>query len=428
MSLLNLILKITADGAQAETALKKVGSQAESVGKTITNAFTVGVVGLYVKSVIQASDATVDMSEAMGVTVEQMIRLRKASIEAGTDVAKFQGIFQKLNEARKKASEGDQETQDSFGAFKISLDNVNKAGYETYDLIMDLQKALTDLGRLTPAQETMLSNLIGAKGAKTWTSIKSIQSGEGGSWLSGSLSEQADATKSVGTIGQLWDDFTEATSTFTRRVVYGYKLIWDSMEDIVLGRETGSKLKERQRDEAEAKAAREKALKEEVKMWEDKKAQDESARANAAQFREAAANSANREKLQAQYDSDEAKREMESARTPADKLRLLASQKRGIMANRYDGLEDPDMFDAFRGDSDAAALNKIRNIDAQMANIRHSRASSSKRGAVSSLAATGNMIFGGAAKDPVPILEKIETNTRQYSITRRSSIDSSIPN
>ncbi len=403
MSLLSLIIKIGADASEAEAKLGKVENLVSGLGKKIAGAFSAGAVISFIKHTAEAAHETANLADQMNVTLEQFVRMQSASVKVGIEVEKFGQFIAKVSDLRAKAGSGDKRAIELMDAFGVSLKNVNERGRDTFGIIELIKSKMDELGKLSPDMEAKWIEAFGAKsGMKMLPALARMKGSDFASAV------KADRTAAYAALGEDINALGRGTSGFLKNI--GDMLIaspYRFAKELI----TGKPSRKWGYESPVGDAARGEAA--DKPMFTDEEQQRQDAKEHEQQFRQDAENSRNREKQAKDWEERKFQMALENALTPGAKIKMLRDRKSKIWNERRAGLTGDFEDEAFGDEAVDSALHQMFAIDNQIAGLRRKSAGSLRRGPVSSLAATGNMIFGGATRDPIPVLEKIETNTRK---------------
>ncbi len=138
MSLLSLLVKLSADGSgfnivmkQAEGSVKKLSHEFNSeLKRSIAEAFGVYALVEFTKKTIEFAAKISDLSERTGVSTDALQEWSYAAKQNGSDIDAVVGFFEKLGVARAKALGNNQESIASFERLGITLDDLKKKRLE----------------------------------------------------------------------------------------------------------------------------------------------------------------------------------------------------------------------------------------------------------------------------------------------------------
>lgn len=111
MSLFRAIAKIGIDASEYEAGLKKAESGMEGwakrIGGYLAGAFTVGALVEFTKTVAHAAGEIGDLSDQLGITVEQVQALQRAAEHSGVAFDKYAAALSKIRKLKADAAAGD---------------------------------------------------------------------------------------------------------------------------------------------------------------------------------------------------------------------------------------------------------------------------------------------------------------------------------
>lgn len=111
MSLFRLVAKLGIDSTEYDAGLKKAESGIEGwskrIGGYLAGAFTVGALVEFTKSVAHAAGEVADLSDSLGITVEQVQALKRAADLSGVSFDKYANALGKIRKLKADAAAGD---------------------------------------------------------------------------------------------------------------------------------------------------------------------------------------------------------------------------------------------------------------------------------------------------------------------------------
>ncbi|MBT4122937.1 MAG: phage tail tape measure protein [Candidatus Ruthia sp.] len=169
--------------------LKKLGNTAKKVGRSITGAFAkvgkslfsfksalIGVAGIagigyLIKRSLDATDEMAKMSRAIGVSVENLQRLRHAASLGGLEATQLDKAVQKLAVNMADAAKGTGEAKDIFEKYGISVTRADGSLRSVIDVMADVSDATVGISNKT-ARAELAYRLFGARGGKMINVLK----------------------------------------------------------------------------------------------------------------------------------------------------------------------------------------------------------------------------------------------------------------
>jgi len=169
--------------------LKKLGATARKVGRSIKNAFAkvgkslfsfrtalvgaAGVLGMgyLIKRSMNTTDEMAKMSRAIGVSVENLQRLRHAANLGGMQSTQLDKAIQKLAINLADVAGGTGEALDEFKEFRIAAVNADGSMRDVMDVLADVADITKTLGDTTE-RTNLMYKLFGARGAKMVNMLK----------------------------------------------------------------------------------------------------------------------------------------------------------------------------------------------------------------------------------------------------------------
>ena len=188
MALFSLMAKLGLDLADYDSGLKKAGkmtqestskmaSDVKSAGASIAQHlgkfFTVAALSAGIKFMSDAAGKIVDLADAYDLTTEQIQRMETAAIGAGVPLDAMVEATVKISEARKKATQGDEDAIEAFRKLGISLGDVSNKNTTNYDLLLRVGKASKDAAVSYDAQQAIVS-ILGAKSVKLTQAMRDL--------------------------------------------------------------------------------------------------------------------------------------------------------------------------------------------------------------------------------------------------------------
>lgn len=129
--MLSMLFKVGADATGAERAMAAAAKKGEAAFKSMGNEITGRLAGMFTagaildrlqgftEAVIDNADALDEMSDIMGMSIEDIQRLQTAANLAGVPFKKLKGILDSINASREQALTGDTKKQQLFAALGV---------------------------------------------------------------------------------------------------------------------------------------------------------------------------------------------------------------------------------------------------------------------------------------------------------------------
>ena len=80
--------------------------QLSSIAGMVAGAFSIGAIAAFTRSLMQSADAVVDVANGLGMSVKEVVALKRAGDEVGMSFERVQAFVQKLADAQQKALAG----------------------------------------------------------------------------------------------------------------------------------------------------------------------------------------------------------------------------------------------------------------------------------------------------------------------------------
>jgi len=141
MGILSMLFKIGVDSTSFELGLKRARSAGEKFGASFKTAvggklaavLSVSAMSAFVKNVIDAADKISDLSDQLNLTTDQIQRLQIVASESGVSFEKISSALAKFEQARLKATSGDEEAIKTFKNLGLTLDQLNDSQISTLE-------------------------------------------------------------------------------------------------------------------------------------------------------------------------------------------------------------------------------------------------------------------------------------------------------
>lgn len=167
MGIFNIFARMTLDTAHFDAGAKRVESAAAALGKRIGGYFAAGSIGYgllsFGRAAAQAAGDISDLSEQLGITIEEVQQLQRVSRQSGVDLGKYAEALGKIKRARAEALSGNTTARERFSALGVSPD-------------ADPLNILRAVGSAKSPEEVAAAySLIGEKAGKLKESLKGIK-------------------------------------------------------------------------------------------------------------------------------------------------------------------------------------------------------------------------------------------------------------
>jgi hypothetical protein len=174
MGILSLLVKIGVDSSQFETGVKRVEGIGSRFGSNFSSAITsklgkvfgatavIAGVTAFAKKVTESADEIKDLAEQLNLSTDQVQRLQILAGETGITFDKFGSILNKFEQARIKATQGDEDAIKTFKALGFTTKDINDAQLETIDGAIKAGEAYKASGNSAQASAAMV-DLYGLK-------------------------------------------------------------------------------------------------------------------------------------------------------------------------------------------------------------------------------------------------------------------------
>lgn len=174
MGILSLLVKIGVDSSQFETGVKRVEGIGSRFGSNFSNAITsklgkafgatavIAGVTAFAKKVTESADEIKDLAEQLNLSTDQVQRLQILASETGITFDKFGSILNKFEQARIKATQGDEDAIKTFKALGFTTKEINDIQIQTIDGAIKAGEAYKASGNSAEASAAMI-DLYGLK-------------------------------------------------------------------------------------------------------------------------------------------------------------------------------------------------------------------------------------------------------------------------
>ena len=174
MGILSLLVKIGVDSSQFETGVKRVEGIGSRFGSNFSSAITsklgkafgatavIAGVTAFAKKVTESADEIKDLAEQLNLSTDQVQRLQILAGETGITFDKFGSILNKFEQARIKATQGDEDAIRILKALGFTTKDINDVQLETIDGAIKAGQAYKASGNSAEASAAMV-DLYGLK-------------------------------------------------------------------------------------------------------------------------------------------------------------------------------------------------------------------------------------------------------------------------
>jgi hypothetical protein len=174
MALLDLMVKLGLNSTAFHTGFKQaegsVNQFASFVKGKFAAAFGAAAIGGFIASVFQRADYLRQMSEQFGESAEDIQRLEKAARKTGLELENFTSVWRGLEAARKKAGEGNKETQELLAKYGVTMRDVQNPAMTTMNILERIASAMKNM-RLTPESRSDMAELFGRLGGRAISAL-----------------------------------------------------------------------------------------------------------------------------------------------------------------------------------------------------------------------------------------------------------------
>ena len=170
MGILSMLVKLGVDSTQFEMGIKRAQSASEKFGSSFKSAVTtkvgaalsVAAITGFAKELTGLSDEIKDLSEQFNLTTDEIQRLQILSGDTGISFEKLTSVLLKFEEARLKATSGDEDALRRLEKLKISNEQLINPQLSNINLAVKAGKAHVESGRSAETTAAMLE-LYGLK-------------------------------------------------------------------------------------------------------------------------------------------------------------------------------------------------------------------------------------------------------------------------
>lgn len=163
MGVLSLLVKLGVDSTAFEMGLKRAQGLGDRFGSGFKSAvvsklgaaLSIAAVATFAKSVVEAADNISDLSEQLNLTTDQIQRLQILSGETGVSFDKLTSVLGKFEQARLKATSGDQDAINTLQTLGLTMKDLNDPQISTLQGAIRIAEAFKNSGRSAEATAAM---------------------------------------------------------------------------------------------------------------------------------------------------------------------------------------------------------------------------------------------------------------------------------
>lgn len=182
MGILSMLVKIGVDSSAFDAGLKRAQSVGERFGSSfkasvttkLGAAFSVAAITAYTKHMMDLAGEIKDMGEQMNLTTDEVQRLQILANDTGVSFDKLSSVLLKLEEARLKATKGDQQAAKSLENLGVSNEMLYNAELSTLDIAIKTAKTHKESGGSAETTAAMF-DIYGLKLKATATALSEYQ-------------------------------------------------------------------------------------------------------------------------------------------------------------------------------------------------------------------------------------------------------------
>lgn len=186
MGILSMLVKIGVDAVKFETDLKRLQSLGEKFGSSFKSAITsklgqalsAGAVIGFTKHLMSAADEITDLAEQLNITTDEVQRLQILSGETGVSFEKLTSVLSKFEQARLKATSGDEEAIKTFKSLNFTTEQLNSTQLKSLDGAVKAAEAHKNSGKSAKTTAAMI-DLYGLKLKTAGTALAEYESTAG---------------------------------------------------------------------------------------------------------------------------------------------------------------------------------------------------------------------------------------------------------
>jgi hypothetical protein len=164
MGVLSLLVKLGLDSSAFEMGVKRAQSVGERFGSSFKSAVTnklgaalsVAAIAAYTKHIMDVAGEIKDMGEHMNLTTDQVQRLQILANDTGISFEKLSSVLLKLEDARLKATKGDEQAAKSLETLGISNQMLYNSELDSLDIAVKTAKAHKESGSSAETTAAMI--------------------------------------------------------------------------------------------------------------------------------------------------------------------------------------------------------------------------------------------------------------------------------
>lgn len=181
MGIFSMFVRLGLDSAAFESGVKRSQSAIVGLGRSalsgvkgqLAAAFSVGAVTAFAHSVVEAADRIGDLSDQMGLSVEDVQKLDIAAKRSGLEVERIGQAFLKVGEYRKKAGEGDAEAAETLERMGVSMADIQNRSMSNRDMTEKIYNWYLKTNR-TAKDQADIAEVVGLKAEKLVAAFKEL--------------------------------------------------------------------------------------------------------------------------------------------------------------------------------------------------------------------------------------------------------------
>ena len=155
MGILSMLVKIGVDAVKFETDLKRLQSLGEKFGSSFKSAITsklgqalsAGAVIGFTKHLMTAADEITDLAKKLNITTDEVQRLQILASETGVSFDKLTSVLNKFEQARLKATSGDEDAIKTLKALNFTNEQLYDSQLSTINGAIKAAEAHKNSGR-----------------------------------------------------------------------------------------------------------------------------------------------------------------------------------------------------------------------------------------------------------------------------------------
>lgn len=181
MGIFSMFVRLGLDSAAFESGIKRSQSAIVGLGRSalssvkgqLAAAFSAGAVTAFAHSVVEAADRIGDLSDQMGLSVEDVQKLDIAAKRSGLNIEKMGQSFLRVGEYRKKAGEGDAEAVEQLGRMGVTMADIQNRSLSNKDIAEKIFNWYLKTNR-TAKDQADIAEVVGLKAEKLVAAFKEL--------------------------------------------------------------------------------------------------------------------------------------------------------------------------------------------------------------------------------------------------------------